>query len=660
MNSPAKTTAPPVTAADVFRQEGLLSRAFPGHEWRPQQLEMAEAVERALGNEKHLIAEAGTGVGKSFAYLVPAILHALRKDKPVLVATNTIVLQEQLTGKDIPALQKILPVKFTAALAKGRGQYVCGPRLRMAVESPELAFEDDPGPVTGLIAAWAREGGVCDRSSAPFPIPEDVWAKVCCDDSCTPASRKERPCHYHLARQRMRAVQIVVANHALLAIDLKVRAGGGKLLPDASAVVVDEAHAFEKVALDQMGLEFRRRPGSRLLAEVLSDRRQTGILQKFGDARLAARLVGEIRELEARFFLELDRWAASKGRRNESGDTLEAVLRVREPGEWTDAAAKPLEDLGQELRELIPEAKFAEIAEELTRLSKRCDQRAEALRDLMQPAPETVTWVERSGRGGWELRRVPVEAGPTLEKSLFVADRPAILTSATLSTGKGDFAGIRARLGAGETECVSVGSPFDFEKQATLIVARAMPSPLQAAAWTEALPGKILKYLRRSDGRALVLFTSFVTMRKVHDRVAAEWGRPILVQGAGLPRDRMIAEMKAAPGTVVFGVESFWHGVDVPGEALENVIVTKLPFASPGEPLNEARHELIRSRGGNPFKELDLPAAVLMFRQGFGRLIRTRTDRGIVVVLDSRIATKSYGKRFLEALPPCRVEWDDD
>ena len=259
-----------------------------------------------------------------------------------------------------------------------------------------------------------------------------------------------------------------------------------------------------------------------------------------------------------------------------------------------------------------------------------------------------------------DCRRVPIDAGPTLQKTLFVKDRPAVLTSATLSIGHSDFAGIRARLGAGEVEAISVGSPFDFEQQATLVVARAMPSPLQSAEWTAALPAKILKYLRRSDGRALVLFTSFVTMRKVHERVASEWDRPILVQGAGMTRDKMIAEMKRSPGTVVFGVESFWHGVDVPGEALENVIVTKLPFPNPSEPLTEARHELIRKRGGSPFRELDLPAAILMFRQGFGRLIRTRTDKGIVVVLDSRIASKSYGRRFLDALPPCRVEYDDE
>ncbi|MEK7466718.1 MAG: helicase C-terminal domain-containing protein [Planctomycetota bacterium] len=654
------TTVPPLRADDVFGAEGLLAKAFRGHEWRPQQREMAEAVERALAGKQHLIAEAGTGVGKSFAYLVPAILHALRTEKPVLVATNTIVLQEQLVGKDIPALQKFMPVKFTAALAKGRGQYLCGPRLRLAVEQPELAFEDDPGPVTGRIAAWFREGGICDRTAAPFAIPEDVWAKVCCDDSCTPASRKEQPCHYHLARKRLLSSQIIVANHALLVIDLKARANGGKLLPDSAAIVIDEAHAFEKVALDQMGLEFRRKPGVRLLAEVLSDRRKTGILQKFEVPHLPARLVGEARERESKFFLELDRWAAAHGRRTESGDPLEVVLRVREPGDWNDAAAKPLEDLGQELRELIPEAKSKEIAEELSRLSKRLDQRADSLRSLLVHDADTVTWVERTGRGGWELRRVPVEAGPTLEKALFVKDRPAILTSATLSTGHGDFDGMRARLGARDVESISVGSPFDFEQQATLIIARAMPSPLQSAEWAAALPSKILKYLRRSDGRALVLFTSFVTMRKVHERVSAEWDRPILVQGSGMTRDKMIAEMKRAPGTVVFGVESFWHGVDVPGEALENVIVTKLPFPNPSEPLTEARHELIKKRGGNAFKELDLPAAILMFRQGFGRLIRTRTDRGIVVVLDSRIASKSYGRRFLDALPPCRVEFDDE
>lgn len=660
MNAPESAAAPSLHMENVFGEAGLLSRAFPSYEWRRQQFDMAGAVENALRTKRHLLAEAGTGVGKSFAYLVPAVLHALREQKPVLVATNTIVLQEQLVGKDIPALQRILPVSFTAALAKGRGQYLCGPRLRLAVEQPELAFEDHPGEVLKLVADWFAKGGICDRTSAPFPIPEDVWSKVCCDDSCTPASRKERPCHYHLARRRLLSVQIVVANHALLAIDLKARFGGGKVLPDACAIVIDEAHAFEKVALDQMGLEFRRKAGQRLLAEVQSDRRKTGILQNFRSAQAAEQLVVKAREHEAAFFLELDRWALAHGRKSGNGDTTEAKLRVREIGGWTDAAAKSLDDLAQELSEMVPEAKTKEVAEELSRLLVRCGQRAGNLRALLTPTADTVSWIERTSRGGWELRRVPVEAGPTLEKALFVKDRPVILASATLSAGGNDFSGVRARLGATEADAISVGSPFDFERQATLVVARTMPSPLQAAAWTAALPAKILKYLRRSDGRALVLFTSFVTMRKVHERVAAAWPGRILRQGDTLSRDRMIAEMRRAPGTVVFGVESFWHGVDVPGEALENVILTKLPFPNPSEPLTEARHELIKARGGNSFNELDLPAAILMFRQGFGRLIRTRTDRGIVVVLDSRIATKNYGRRFLDALPPCRVEYDDE
>ncbi|MCE9583675.1 MAG: hypothetical protein K8T20_14420 [Planctomycetes bacterium] len=663
MSSPPPN-APPIPnlrVDEVFAPDGLLARAFPGHEWRAQQLEMARAVERALGEKRHLFAEAGTGVGKSFAYLVPQILHALRADKPVVVATNTIVLQEQLVGKDIPALQRILPMKFTAALAKGRGQYLCGPRLRLAVEQPELAFEDHPGEILGRMAKWYREAEICDRASAPFPIPEDVWSRVCCDDSCSPKSRKERPCHYHLARQRQRTATIVVANHALLAIDLKARATGGKVLPDASAIVIDEAHAFEEVALAQMGQEFRRKAGARLLAEIFSDRRKSGILLQFSDPRAATRLVAEAREEEGLFFRELDRWASGKTRKRDDGSPLDVHIRVREDGPWDAAAAKPLENLAQELREFIPAAKTAEVAEELTRLSKRCDDRAESLRALLAPAEASVAWLERAGsRNEWELRRVPIEAGPMLEKALFTADRTVTLASATLSTGGSDFSGLRNRLGAKDADEISVGSPFNFEEQVTLIIAREMPPPQSAAAYAEALPRKILKYLHRSDGRALVLFTSFATMRHAHEKVSAEFERPILMQGGGMSRDRMIAEMKANPGTVVFGVESFWHGVDVPGEALENVIVTKLPFPNPSEPVVEARHELVKARGGKPFMELDLPEAILMFRQGFGRLIRTRTDRGIVVVLDSRVVSKGYGRKFLEALPACRVEYDDE
>ncbi|NUN49706.1 MAG: hypothetical protein HUU15_12840, partial [Candidatus Brocadiae bacterium] len=335
----------------------------------------------------------------------------------------------------------------------------------------------------------------------------------------------------------------------------------------------------------------------------------------------------------------------------------EPRIRLREAPPWSPAPADELERLSGELRLLGTQAGDEETETETARLAVRCEERASALRSLLSPDDETVTWLERS-RGGWELKRVPVEAAPLLRPTLFRPEVPATLTSATLSAG-GDFSGIRARLGAGEAGEIAVGSPFDFATQAVLVLDRAIPPPTDTSAWEDALPARILRALHRSNGRALVLFTSTATMKRTHARVEPAWEGPILLQGAGLPRDRMIAAMKDAPGTVIFGVESFWHGVDVPGESLENVIITRLPFPNPGDPLSEARRERVEARGGNAFRELDLPEAILKFRQGFGRLIRTRTDRGIVVVLDSRILSKSYGKRFLASVPACPVEIED-
>src|SRR6266436_4307059 len=596
-----------------FSENGPLSKA-KNFEFRPEQQEMAARVAQALEEERHLVLEAGTGVGKSLAYLVPAILFALEQDKKAIVSTHTINLQEQLLHKDIPILKKVLPVEFEAALMKGRQNYLCPRRLERAVQNANELFTGPEESELQRLAEWAsttRDGSLSDLSVEPDP---KVWTQVCSEAHiCTQKTCGQNPrCFYQQARKRLLAADVIVLNHTLLFIllgspDQQEERESGFLFPN-DFIILDEAHTVEQVASRQIGIGVSEYGLRSTIQRLYNSRTRKGLFTVTRDAdgvRLAAELIDDVEKFFAAVESKSD---FRKGRE----------FRVRDV-------------------DFVPDT----ITGRLT-------------------APEHVYWVERTGKTERfvALNAAPVDLAPVLRRMLFRESCCCIMTSATLAVGRPDLAYFRERTGATEAEPFQLGSPFDFQRQMKMFVVQKMPDP-RDAAYQKQLEHWIAHFVKKTDGRAFVLFTNYRDMQHVGgamQKFFVENDMNLVVQGAGAPRSKLLDQFKSTPRSVLFGTDSFWGGVDVPGEALSNVIITRLPFAVPDHPLIEAKLELIEERGGDPFTEYSLPEAVLKLRQGVGRLIRTKTDQGIIVILDNRIVTKSYGKSFLQALPPCPVE----
>ncbi len=652
---------------EILAPGGRVARHLPGYEHRPEQLDMARAVEEAFAAREHLLVEAGTGVGKSFAYLVPAILRAHEHHQRVVVSTCTIALQEQLIRKDLPFLAEVFvetPVRFSAVLGKGRRNYLCLRRLALAMRSREKLFASQRHQAQiDRIAAWALETETGDLQSLPFEPTPAVWGKVrsdaalCRGGKCPHVSQ----CFLRAARRRLRAGNLLVVNHAMLLADLPM-SPANRLLGEYDFVIMDEAHTVESVASDQFGRSVGNANVANLLGELYNDKTRRGLLALM-DAKDAIAAVRQAERASESFFADLA---------EATGPNVASSGCLRGPEVVPDTVSPALRAVARQLRHLREGATNEEQRFELAGYELRVTEQAGLVAELILQSEENHAYWRTVRQPPGRPRRVtlasaPIHVAPILKGLLFDEMQSVVLTSATLATtGRQDVAGgfeyLRGRLGVDDGEDLLLASPFNYRKQATLYVETQLGDPNRLETFVPAAGKAIRHYVAESQGRCFVLTTSYAML----DALAGEledWcdenDYELLVQGGSLQRSAMLERFRARPRSVLIGTMSFWQGVDVAGEALSNVVIAKLPFAVPDEPIIEARMDAIRNAGGNPFAEFQLPQAIILFKQGFGRLIRSQSDMGFVVVLDHRIATKSYGRAFLAALPDIEIVRDE-
>lgn len=666
----------------IFAPDGLLARHIANYEQRDQQLQLAKAIMASLKRERHLLAEAGTGIGKSFAYLIAASLWALQENKVVIISTNTIPLQSQLVEKDLPLVAAVMADlnlgELRYELAKGRANYLCKRRLEallLRAQQEEVAHLDVARRLWEL-KDEVREG---DRPSFPMAVPSELWQLIAGDaEDCHGSdSPYFDHCFIQQARRRLSSAHLIITNHAMFFSDLVMRRREGSgIFPSYDHVIFDEAHRIEdvfssffarQVTFSQVEMLFR----------MIRQKWQTWMEDVF-DAETLAQLNPLEQKVRQQMLDALD--AVGRDLFMPAKPPEEGREMAEDGPAWTVLLNKPLtmparlEETLTELEQFFRRLLETKAQEEPQRRGlERLLQRAEGLKEDMrfilrqEGGGDWAHWAEWHVAAGEQLTDLfgqhialvaqPINARAILPETLF-AKVPVTLVSATLATD-GDFSFISGRLGLDQYDAFIAPSPFDYQKNVLMVISEHAPFPnVPGQAYERFLVHGLQRVLRQSAGRTLVLFTSYKQMHAVAEKLApwcTSQGRPLLVQEAGGERERLLDQFRREPKGVLFGAESFWEGIDLPGDELQCVVITKIPFANPSQPLTRARLDWIERSGGNPFDEYMVPLAILKTKQGFGRLIRRATDRGAVVFMDSRLVKKRYGRRILSGLPPVRM-----
>ncbi len=673
-------------AASVLEYGGPFSQYFESYEHRPEQVDMLKAVAKALSNGNHLLVEAGTGVGKSFAYLVPAAMFAVQNNTRVVVSTNTINLQDQLIKKDIPDLQAALKLDVRASVLKGRGNYLCPRKLEyMRSHGPTSANEMR---VLAKIIVWRLENNSGDRNELNLtgPIEREIWARLSAeDDKCTTETclgRMSGTCAFHRARQAAQSSHLLIVNHALLLSDVST---GSKVLPEYDYVIVDEAHHMESAVTSALSFRMTQNDLDRMLKELggstagllgrmLTETHQLlrpsdlGLLQQ--KTKHATDQAFRLEQQAKQFFIVLSDFIAIQ-REGQAVNNYSWQLRVVPatrtlPG-WDDVELmwsqtsetmalllKSLDEIYKALGDIYADGheSVEDVMGTLSSLIRRMTEVEAASSGMLhKPSNEFIYWIEVNPHGErLSLNAAPLRVGPLVQKHLWHEKTCVVMASATLTT-HGEFRYLRNTLSAEEVDTLFLGSPFDYESSTLLYVANDMPEP-NAQGYQQALDRTIISTATATGGRMLVLFTSYAALKKTAQVISGPLAREdifVFEQGEGASPNALLESFKATERAVLLGTRSFWEGVDIPGDSLSVVVITKLPFGVPSDPIISARSELYE----DSFNDYYLPESVLKFRQGFGRLIRSASDRGIVAILDRRVLTKQYGKFFLESLPQC-------
>lgn len=628
---------------EILGQGGLLSRALERYEFRPQQLEMANAVAESFRRRRPLLVEAATGTGKTLAYLVPALLSG----KKVVISTGTKALQEQLFHKDIPFLQKHWPQKFEAVLLKGRKNYLCKLRFEQMKASPSFRTRDD-ARLWPKVMSWAKYTQSGDRAEIPG-LPDDyptwadlsVGAESCLGQKCPFYD----DCHITVARKKAAEANIIVVNHHLFFADLAIKdTGFGEILPEFDALVFDEAHHVESVATSYFGMQMSNYRIRELTTDI-----ERALEAENIDAEDIAKALNQLEKKAGNFF-SVATFGLYEGRY-----ALQEVFEGT-AGPLIKPAADELLGAIEDLKKAIQ--RTPKLGETAVRLSARCAEQYSDLAFILEASDKKYVYFVEIKDKAFFLQAAPIDLAKLLRDKLIKNHERLVFTSATLATG-GDFEFFERRLGLHfegtvEVDRLILPPVFDYPEQALLYVPRRLPEPTQQTAWRDGVCTIVEYLLGLTEGRAFVLFTSYQNMNQVFEVVAPKIPYKVLKQGEK-PKAELLDEFRTDTHSVLFATSSFWEGVDVEGEALSLVIIDKLPFANPSDPLTKARLDLIDSTGGSSFQAFSVPSAALTLKQGFGRLIRSRSDRGVVAILDSRILSKGYGKYFLNSLPPARV-----